>query len=176
MGSTPTPTAGDDPAGRRDLSDEQALLGSIPRSPTGEYPLCLISSRKGNQVHAGSTPASPTPFAPDWTGTGLLNRTDIGFESLERHAALAQRIVAASFYLAGREFESLMLHTMPGSSSGPGRRPLKPVARVRIPLRARPHRLAAKDTALSRRRHGSESRWGYCSVGEPGRPRGPHKA
>src|SRR5690606_12481325 len=26
-----------------------------------------------------------------------------------------------------------------------------------------PHRLAAQDTGLSRRRHGFESRWGYCS-------------
>src|ERR1019366_7843050 len=30
--------------------------------------------------------------------------------------------------------------------------------------RLRPHRLAAWDTALSRRRHGFESRWGHASV------------
>ena len=51
--------------------------------------------------------------------------------------------------------------TMSRSSSGLGRHSLKVVAGVRIPLGTRPHRLAAKDSAPSRRGHGFESRWGY---------------
>ena len=33
-----------------------------------------------------------------------------------------------------------------------------------------PHRLEAQDTALSRRRHGFESRWGHLVAGQPGQP------
>src|SRR5690554_5145911 len=47
-----------------------------------------------------------------------------------------------------------------------GRRVLAPLVRVRILppqplLLLGPHRLAVQDTALSRRRHGFDSRWGY---------------
>ena len=48
-------------------------------------------------MHAGSIPASSTPLAPDRTGTGLLTRTEAGFESpgrhysFGRHAPLVQR-------------------------------------------------------------------------------------
>lgn len=57
---------------------------------------------------------------------------------------------------------------LPLSSSGPGRRPLTPVTPVRSRSGVRHHRLAAQDTALSRRRHGFEPRW-WRTVQEPAR-------
>lgn len=47
--------------------------------------------------------------------------------------------------------------------------PARPGPAAKLPLRARPHRLAAKDTTLSRWRHGFEPRWGCQSVHNPNR-------
>jgi hypothetical protein len=57
-GSTPSPSAGRDPAGRRGLPDTQVSLGSTPRRPTGAYPLWLITSGKGKGT-CGFNPRRP---------------------------------------------------------------------------------------------------------------------
>lgn len=46
-----------------------------------------------------------------------------------------------------------------------GSNPVPATGSVTAGRSVRPHRLAAKDIALSRRRHGFESRWGYLTGG-----------
>jgi hypothetical protein len=98
-GLTPPSSDGHDPAGRRGRSDKAVALGSTPRWPTENV--------------------SPLPLAPDRTGTGLLPRTEAGFESPGRHWFdwIPSRIARRWRNWTAR---SPSKRTIPGSS--PGRR------------------------------------------------------
>ncbi len=90
--------AGRQPPPRKRVGEETRWGSGPPSSDMGNYP-----TGEGDRLIRGyarfdSWVAYHTPAAPDWTGTGLLPRTEDGFESPDRYvASLAQADSAVAF-------------------------------------------------------------------------------